>query len=53
VRGPDGAYVTVSGPSFRFDAEARTAAAVHLLDAVARIADRITSNRPEPQRQAT
>jgi DNA-binding IclR family transcriptional regulator len=52
LRGHDGAYVTVSGPSFRFDAEARTAAGGRLLDAVAGIADRIASNRPESHRRA-
>ena len=40
--GHDGAYVTVSGPSFRFDASARTAAGTHLLGAVADIARRTT-----------
>jgi DNA-binding IclR family transcriptional regulator len=53
LQGHDGAYVTVSGPSFRFDAAARAAAGPHLLVAAAEIARRATSNVPAAKRHAT
>jgi DNA-binding IclR family transcriptional regulator len=43
-----GAYLTVSGPTFRFGGEQRAAAEQHLLAAVADVARRAASHRPAP-----
>jgi DNA-binding IclR family transcriptional regulator len=46
--GHAGAYITVSGPTFRFGPAQRSAAAGHLLGAVAEAARRAGSARPVP-----
>ncbi len=48
--GRNGAYVTVSGPTYRFDAAARAAAAPQLLNAVRRIAGSTHSEKEQDVR---
>ena len=52
LRGHDGAYVTVSGPTFRFAAAERALATRHLLTAVKEIARRVGLHPEAPNRVA-